>query len=142
MLRTCSRCGCLHNHNYNCTKGRYDKKKDTEANRFRKTSKWTKKSNQIRQRDKHLCRCCIARIYETNYQYTYKDLAVHHIVPLEEDFDLRLDDDNLISLCSYHHQLAEDKVISIDILRLLTNPETNLDEVRKLVTPNTIPPII
>lgn len=141
MLKTCSRCGCLHNHNYTCNKGRYDNKKDTDANRFRRTSKWTKKSNDIRQRDNYLCRCCIAKIYETNYQYTYKDLGVHHIVPLEEDFDLRLDDDNLITLCSYHHQLAEDKVISRDILRLLTNPETNLGEVGKLVAPNTIPPI-
>ena len=139
MLRTCARCGTLHNHNYVCTKGKSINKKDTEANRFRRTTKWTKKSNDIRSRDNYLCRCCIAQIYETTYQYNYKDLGVHHIVPLEEDFDLRLDDDNLITLCPYHHQLSEDGIIDRDILRLLTNPETDLYMVKEIVTPVGIP---
>jgi len=34
-------------------------------------------------------------------------LEVHHIVPLAEDFDRRLDDDNLITLCQAHHKAAE-----------------------------------
>lgn len=142
MLKTCSRCGKLHDINHTCYKGKRFEKKDTEANRFRKTTKWTNKSNDIRKRDKHLCRCCIANIYETNFEYNFNKLEVHHIEPLEENFSLRLDDDNLISLCSKHHQLAEDGVISREILKLLTNPECDLQMIRDMVTRDTIPPTI
>lgn len=34
-------------------------------------------------------------------------LQVHHIEPLEERFDLRLDDDNLVTCCDRHHKMAE-----------------------------------
>ena len=37
----------------------------------------------------------------------YDDVSVHHIEPLNSAWERRLDDDNLISLCSYHHELAE-----------------------------------
>ena len=36
-----------------------------------------------------------------------RDTSVHHIVPLVEDYEKRLDDDNLITLCSRHHEMAE-----------------------------------
>ncbi len=42
--------------------------------------------------------------------------AVHHIISLEADFDRRLDSYDLISLCSYHHELAENGRISAEIL--------------------------
>jgi hypothetical protein len=32
---------------------------------------------------------------------------VHHNTPLEEDYDRRLDNDNLLTTCDYHHELAE-----------------------------------
>ena len=35
------------------------------------------------------------------------DLGVHHIVPLMADFDNRLDNDNLITLCASHHRQAD-----------------------------------
>ena len=38
---------------------------------------------------------------------TYCGLSVHHIEPLEEAWDLRLDENNLITLCSHHHEQAE-----------------------------------
>ena len=50
--------------------------------------------------------------YNTNYKYTYKELEAHHIIPLEEDYNKRLDGDNLITLCRYHHELAEKGGIS------------------------------
>lgn len=140
MLKTCSRCGKLHDINHSCFKGKRFEKKDTEANRFRKTSRWTNKSNEIRDRDKHLCRCCIANIYDTDYTYNFNKLEVHHIVPLKEDFSLRLDDDNLISLCAKHHQLAEDGVISRSILKELTNPECDLKKVQDMANRKPSPP--
>lgn len=48
---------------------------------------------------------------------SYKALSVHHIVPLSEDYDKRLDDDNLVTLCSGCHEAAEQGKISRDELR-------------------------
>lgn len=49
-------------------------------------------------------------------QYNFKDISVHHIEPLDERYDLRLDDGNLITLCAYHHSMAEDGLIPKGIL--------------------------
>lgn len=45
--------------------------------------------------------------YNTNYRYTYKELEVHHIMPIEEEYSKRLDSLNLITLCKMHHNMAE-----------------------------------
>ncbi len=45
-----------------------------------------------------------------------RKLSVHHIVPLAEDFNRRLDDGNLITLCGFHHEQAERGVISRELL--------------------------
>ncbi len=105
MLKTCSVCGKIHDFNKVCR--RQKPKKKSEANKFRKTNRWTEKSRSIRQRDKYLCQVCLSGKYDTNYRYTYKELEVHHIVPLEEDYSKRLDSNNLITLCRYHHEMAE-----------------------------------
>lgn len=44
------------------------------------------------------------------------DIEVHHIVPIHEDYDRRLDDDNLISLCREHHEAAEANMIKRQVL--------------------------
>lgn len=105
MQKTCVVCGKIHDFNKICRRPK--SKKKSEANTFRKTNKWTEKSRSIRQRDKYLCQICIIDKYETNYRYTYKDLEVHHIIPIEEDYSKRLDSENLITLCRYHHEMAE-----------------------------------
>ena len=117
MLKTCSVCGQLHDFNKVCR--RKSTKKTTEASKFRKTNKWTEKSRSIRKRDKFLCQVCLTGRYETNYRYTYKELEVHHIIPLAEAYDRRLDSDNLITLCRYHHELAESGQISREELQEL-----------------------
>lgn len=43
---------------------------------------------------------------------TYQGLSVHHIVPVAEDPERALDDSNLITLCSFHHELAESGYIT------------------------------
>jgi len=40
-------------------------------------------------------------------RYVYTNLEVHHIIPIEEDWDKRLDDDNLITLSEEYHEKAE-----------------------------------
>ena len=45
-------------------------------------------------------------------QYETDDLSVHHIEPIATAWDRRLDDDNLITLCRKHHDMAEGGMIS------------------------------
>ena len=115
MLKTCAICGKIHDINKICK--RQTIKKNTTANRFRKTNQWTEKSKSIRARDKYLCKACLSGKYETPYRYTYKELEVHHIVPIEEDYSLRLDSNNLITLCRIHHEMAEAGEISREELK-------------------------
>jgi len=139
MLKSCSRCGKIHDFNKTCYKNRQVRGL-TPADKFRKTNKWHQKSKDIRERDKHLCRCCLADIYQTQQVFNFNKLEVHHITPLEEDFDMRLDDDNLITLCCYHHKLADKGTIPRYILKELINSECNLLEIKQKVEAIIIPP--
>jgi 5-methylcytosine-specific restriction enzyme A len=91
-------------------------KESNEINRFRWSRRWSTKSKQIRERDRHLCQACLHLVDGTVNQYTFNNLEVHHIEPLHEAFDRRLDDSNLVSLCVTHHKMAEDNEIDKDIL--------------------------
>ena len=44
--------------------------------------------------------------------FNYKDLQVHHIVPIDEDYSKRLDSTNLITLCPMHHKNAEQRIMA------------------------------
>ena len=114
MKRYCSRCNKFHDINYKCISERLTKPKETEARKFRATSRWTRKSLEIRERDKFLCVYCLSK-----GRITYDNLSVHHIVPLEEDLDNGFDDDNLITLCDEHHKAAEKGDISREELMKL-----------------------
>lgn len=108
MLKGCSYCGRIHDRKYICPmKPRRNKYKVTDKDKFRWTKMWQKKREEIKVRDKHLCQVCIRKLYDTMQQYNYRDLEVHHITPLREDYELRLDNNNLITLCGYHHELSE-----------------------------------
>lgn len=117
MLKTCSVCGTIHDFNKVCRRKTTQKK--TKATKFRNTSGWRKKRDSIKTRDKYLCQVCLTDKYPTNYRYTYKELEVHHIVPIEEDYEIRLDSNNLITLCRMHHEMAEAGEISREELRKL-----------------------
>ncbi len=121
MLKTCSICGKIHDINKVCK--RKNTKKNTAANKFRKTNKWTEKSKNIRKRDNYLCKVCATGKYGTIYRYTYKDLEVHHIIPVEEDYSKRLDSLNLITLCRKHHEMAESGEISREELKEMIRAE-------------------
>ena len=70
----------------------------------------------IMDRDYHMCRVCFEGSHGV---FPPGKLQVHHIVPLAEDFDQRLNEDNLITLCPLHHRDAEDGTISREELRAL-----------------------
>lgn len=120
---TCSRCGIVPR-GHRCPYKTYKKKAyDTEADRFRKTKGWTNKSIEIRQRDRYLCKVCEANMYNTIQRFNYNELDVHHIIPINEDYNKRLDNNNLITLCRYHHKMAEDGNIPREVLiSLISNP--------------------
>lgn len=120
MKKTCRYCGKVHPIGVVCVKAarRYDK---TDASRFRSTNAWTKKAKEIKARDFNVCRMCLAE-GKLNYSYT----EVHHIVPLCEDDTLALNNDNLITLCEYHHEIVEHSDMRAYLLELVHTPPTML----------------
>lgn len=112
MLRSCSRCGRIHDTSYKCNRGALPKTKEQE---LRSLNKWHKKSREIRERSLYLCAVC-------KDQHTIRyddDLEVHHIIKLKDNPDGLLDDDNLICLCIFHHKQADSGELDIDYLRSL-----------------------
>lgn len=105
MLKACSKCGKIHKPGgCHIPSVQYHAKqvRDSEADRFRNRKIWRRKADEILERDGHCCRVCLsAGVINST------DLSVHHIVPLKVDYDRRLDNDNLITLCRYHHEAAE-----------------------------------
>lgn len=113
MLRSCKYCGKVHDTKYDC--GRRPVYKKTAGGKgyfFRRTEAWTKKSLEIRERDGNLCQICIRKLHNTIRQFNYDTLSVHHIVPVNEDYDCRLKDDNLLTVCRMHHEMCEEGLIS------------------------------
>ncbi len=101
IQKICPRCGGLHGVGEKCYKNALPKK-ETAADRFRQTARWKRKAEDIKARDLFLCQYC-----KEHGQYEYRNLSVHHITPIAEDFDRRLDDENLVTLCDLHHKQAE-----------------------------------
>lgn len=107
MYRACSKCNRIHPYDYKCYVGESDRKKNTKANKFRRSIEWKKKSEEIKEDSKYLCSVCM-----DNNIYNYNQLEIHHIEPIEENYDRRLDNYNLICLCNAHHREAEQGGIS------------------------------
>lgn len=121
MLKSCSRCGRIHDLNHKCyanTKQYYNH--DPKVVEFRNSTAWKHKTEEIRQRDMQLCKICLAENI-----FNYKNLSVHHIVPLAEDWSRRLDNDNLITVCDMHHKDCEcGKIPREKQIEILKNGET------------------
>lgn len=113
MTKACLWCGGVHKLNEVCPMRPKNRRKYDRITKFRSSAAWKKVREQAAERDLHLCRVCLCEgRYDT-------DIQVHHIIPLAVDFNKRCDIDNLISLCSYHHEKAEAGDISADYLREL-----------------------
>ncbi len=124
MLKACSYCGRIHKRGEVCSR-KPKLKKNTKLDWFRSSSAWQRKREAIRQRDLNLCRMSLH-----NGVLDYTDLSVHHIEPLTEAWDRRLDDDNLITLNSFYHEQAEAGSITKDLLYELaaSPPALNLEK--------------
>ena len=108
MMKSCSRCGKIHSHGHRCysnSKNYYQH--SPEIRKFRNSTAWKNKAQEIKERDKYLCQICLKRNV-----LNFKELSVHHIQPVAENESLRLDNNNLITLCEKHHQECESEKIS------------------------------
>lgn len=110
---SCKYCGGIHNEGVECVlkpkrkfKQRYD-----EIGRFRNSKAWRMKRDEIKERYLFMCVVCLQ-----NKILNLKQIEVHHIEPLVEAFNRRLDDDNLIPLCATHHKAAEKGEITREYL--------------------------
>lgn len=125
MLRSCQYCGKVHDSRFDCGKKPIRKKiKYSKADYFRRTQAWTDKAIEIKRRDNYLCQVCIRNRYNALQQYTYNDLSVHHAIPINQDWEKRLDDGNLITLCSMHHEMCENGEIPVaEVLEIIAEQE-------------------
>lgn len=100
VKRYCPVCGKIHEGR--CKQTYIGGERNSRADKFRNTQLWKRTAKAILERDFHCCRVCLAAGILTN-----RGLSVHHIVPLAEDYERRLDESNLITLCRFCHAKAE-----------------------------------
>lgn len=120
-LKTCTYCHKIHDSKMKCgaKRGYYREKhsryeKDKDYIKFIKSKKWNNKSQEIKLLDNHCCLVCkslglISPVY----------LEVHHIVKFRNDASLKLDNNNLITLCIAHHKMADSNKIKASELHKL-----------------------
>lgn len=131
MLKSCGYCGGIHERNFDCPSKPTRNKNITHVDRFRWTAAWQDKRRYIREdRDKHMCQICIRKLYNSQTKYNFDNIQVHHIIPVNEGSEgwaRRLDDEWLISLCSYHHVMAEDgEIPREELLEIVREQEEKL----------------
>lgn len=117
MKKLCPICGKLHDLGETCKP--YVRSTDvlTEQRSFRNSTAWKKKREEIKERDKYLCVYCL----QMDRVITRDSLEVHHIVKIKNYKEGRLLDENLVTLCRYHHEQAEKNIISKEELYGLVN---------------------
>lgn len=134
MKKACPYCGKIHDRKYECEKKpapQRSRRKGMKEDAFRWSYDWKMKREHIKRRDNYLCQACLHNLPGTVRKLNNKNLSVHHIIPLYINFDLKLDDENLITLCESHHKMAESGQISAEtLLKILRNipPEGQVGE--------------
>ncbi len=123
MLKSCGYCGKIHDSKYICNAKPKRNKSITETEKFRWTNKWQKKREEIKKRDLYLCQICIRELYNTINKYNTEDLSVHHNIPINEDYNKRLDNNNLLTVCNYHHELCESGKIPREEVQTIINEQ-------------------
>ena len=125
MLKSCPYCGRIHDSRFDCGKKpkrtKWTGKGCSQLDAFRGSKSWQRMRETIRARDRSLCRWCLA--YGT---LTCSGLSVHHIEPLAEAWELRLEESNLITLCGQCHEMAEAGKIPRAMLHDLTSQPPQL----------------
>lgn len=119
MKKACPYCGRIHEKQHDCGRKPKSMKQYNDKDQFRSTAAWQRKREEIKQRDHYLCQICLQNQYDTIKRLNHENLQVHHIIPLEEDESKKLTDENLITLCERHHEMAEQGKIPREELSLI-----------------------
>ena len=127
-FRSCKYCGKIHDEDYNCDKKPIKRKKIDDIVRFRNSPKWRKKRQKIKARDNYLCQICIRELYGTKRKYNHENLQVHHAIPVNSSEELKLDDSNLITLCSMHHAMCDKGTIPYSEVKKIIDEQENKKE--------------
>lgn len=130
-LISCQYCGAIHDSKFDCGMKPKNRKQYGNKEKFRNSKQWKLKRNHIHKRDLNLCQICIRELYNTTNKYTYDNLSVHHAESLEDAWEKRLDDDNLLLGCSYHHELMEDGTIPLEEVKAIIKEQQ--DKAKKLL---------
>ncbi len=123
IQKSCKHCGRVHDEGYKCNKKPIKRKKIDDSVRFRNSPKWQKKRKHIKERDNYLCQVCIREIYNTRRKYNSDNLQVHHAMPINLSEDLRLNESNLITLCSMHHSMCDKGQIPYEKVKKIINEQ-------------------
>jgi 5-methylcytosine-specific restriction endonuclease McrA len=111
MLKSCPYCGRVHDTSYDCGKKpertHRPKSSARREDRFRWTSTWKRKREEIAERDHWLCQSCLNGLSPHGKGIVTSGLEVHHIESLKDNWRARLDSLNLVTLCEDCHELAE-----------------------------------
>lgn len=121
MLRSCTKCGRIHDINFKCNGG--GRLPQTAEQALRRRTSWTNKSKEIRERSKYLCAVCL----DKGEARADDDIEVHHIRKLRDYPEGLLEDDNLVCLCTYHHKQADNGILSAEYLRELAQRRDIID---------------
>ena len=124
MKRFCSQCNKLHDHDQNCTVGKFDRYyRDDNAYKLRNSRKWWATRDEAKERDHHLCLACRMIDHYANA----RGLEVHHIKGVRDYPELVYEVGNCVTLCQHHHRAVHDGTLDLEPLlaRLAwyTNPE-------------------
>lgn len=116
MLRSCQYCHKIHDSKFDCGMKPQKSNRRSEQDRFRYTSAWQQKRDEIKERDRYLCQICLRNLYDTVRQFNSEQLSVHHANKLNENYEQRLDNNNLLTLCERHHKMADDGTIPKELI--------------------------
>lgn len=125
MLKSCQYCGRIHDSKYICSERPKRNKTITKADKFRCTSLWQKKREEIKKRDLYLCQICIRELYGTINKYNTEHLSVHHNIPINENYNKRLDNNNLLTVCDHHHEMCESGEIPREEVQRIIDEQEN-----------------
>ncbi len=111
LMKFCSKCNKLHDHDHSCQVGKFDKYyRGKLTYTYRNTPRWRKTRDDAKERDGYVCQACVAQ--ENPYYNTFR-LEVHHIVDVEIDPSLTYELWNTITLCNYHHRQVHSKELDL-----------------------------
>ncbi|WP_394864565.1 hypothetical protein [Clostridium perfringens] len=119
-LISCNYCFGFHQKGTDCSKKQktdYKFKKENldevnkMENKFYSSSAWQRLRNSVMRECGWKCYVCSNVYPDTNLRHYTEAREVHHVIPIRDCWDKRLDVDNLVCLCTEHHHMIHQNEI-------------------------------